>query len=319
MIIWDGIENWGKFFGGRWYNGWHVIDQKRLTKIIVGLVLLAMLISACTRNKPTEEVTATLALTPTPSAPTPTSVPAAAIVNGEIIPLAWYESELQRYLIAQEAAGTPVTDQAAAGEKVLIELINQFLLAQGAQEAGFSVTDEEVQARIDALAAEVDLAAWMAQWGYSDADLFNLLKLEILAALQRDQIAASIPETMEQVELRQVFAYTAAGAQSARTSLASGSDFEDVAYTYDPTTGGYLGWVPRGYLLVPAVEEVAFTLPVGSYSDIIESDVGYHIVMVLDKGEHTLSSDARLTLQRNAVAVWLADKLAASSVEIVVN
>ncbi len=76
-----------------------------------------MLISACTRNKPTEEVTATLALTPTPSAPTPTSVPAAAIVNGEIIPLAWYESELQRYLIAQEAAGTPVTDQAAAGEK----------------------------------------------------------------------------------------------------------------------------------------------------------------------------------------------------------
>ncbi|QRN83231.1 SurA N-terminal domain-containing protein [Chloroflexota bacterium] len=295
------------------------LTKKDLRKIIIGLVLVAMLISACTRNNPTEEVTATLALTSTPSEPTPTPVPAAAIVNGESVPLAWYESELQRYLVAQEAAGTPVTDQAAAGETVLNGLINQYLLAQGAQEAGFSVTDQEVQARIDALAEKVDLAAWMAQWGYSDTDLFNMLKLEILAALERDQIAATIPETMEQVEIRQVFAYTAAGAQSARTSLASGSDFEDVAYTYDPTTGGYLGWVPRGYLLIPAVEEVAFSLPVGSYSDIIESEVGYHIVMVLDRGEHALSSDARLTLQRNAVAAWLADKLATSLIDVVVN
>ncbi|MBG0788762.1 MAG: peptidylprolyl isomerase [Anaerolineaceae bacterium] len=295
------------------------LTNKDLRKIIIGLVLLAMVISACTRDNPTEEVTATLALTPTSSGPTPTPVPAAAIVNGEIIPLAWYESELQRYLVAQEAAGTPVTDQAAAGETVLNELINQFLLGQGAQEAGLTVTDEEVQARIDALAAEVDLAAWMAQWGYTDTDLFNMLKLEILAALERDQIATTIPETMEQVELRQVFAYTAAGAQSAKTSLASGSDFEDLAYTYDPTTGGYLGWVPRGYLLIPAVEDAAFSLPVGSYSDIIESEVGYHIVMVLDRGEHALSSDARLTLQRNAVAAWLTDKFASSTIEVVVN
>lgn len=295
------------------------LTKKALRRIIIGLVLLAMLISACTRNNPTEEVTATIAPTEPPSGPTPTTVPAAAIVNGETIPLAWYQSELQRYLVAQEAAGTPVTDQAAAGQTVLNELINQFLLAQGAQEAGLSVTDEEVQARIDALAAQTDLTAWKAQWGYTDADLFNMLKLEMLAALERDQIAATIPETMEQVEIRQVFAYTAAGAQSAKTSLNSGSDFEEVAYTYDPTTGGYLGWVPRGYLLIPAVEEAAFSLAVGSTSDIIESEVGYHIVMVLDRGDHALSSDARLTLQRNAVAAWLAERLAGSSIEVVAN
>ena len=295
------------------------LTKKPLRRIIIGLVLLAMLVSACTRNNPTEEVTATIAPTETPSGPTPTTVPAAAIVNGETIPLAWYQSELQRYLGAQEAAGTPVTDQVAAGQTVLNELINQFLLAQGAQETGLSVTDEEVQARIDALAAQTDLAAWKAQWGYTDADLFNMLKLEMLAALERDQIAATIPETMEQVEIRQVFAYTAAGAQSAKTSLNSGSDFEEVAYTYDPTTGGYLGWVPRGYLLIPAVEEAAFSLPVGSTSDIIESEVGYHIVMVLDRGDHALSSDARLTLQRNAVAAWLAERLAGSSIEVVAN
>ena len=295
------------------------LTNRNLRRIIIGLVLLAMLVSACTNDNPTEEITATAAPTSTPSGPTPTNVPAAAVVNGEVVPLAWYESELQRYLVAQEAAGTPVTDQAAAGEIVLNELLDQFLLAQAAQEAGLTVSDEDVQTRIAALAAEVDLGAWIAQWGYTDGDLFNMLKLQILAALQRDQIAATVPESMEQVELRQVFAYTEAGAHTAKVSLDSGSDFEEMAYTYDPATGGYLGWVPRGYLLIPAVEEAAFSLPVGSYSDIIVSEVGYHIVMVLDRGEHSLSSDARLTLQRNAVAAWLADRQANSAIEVLVN
>jgi len=295
------------------------LTNKTLRRIIIGLTLLAMLVTACTNNNPTEEVTATAVQTSTPSAPTPTLAPASAVVNGEVVPLAWYQSELQRYLAAQEAAGTPVADQAAAGQTVLNDLIDQFLLAQSAQEAGLTISDEEVQGRIDALAAEVDLGAWMAQWGYTDADLFNMLKLQLLAALQRDQIAGTIPESMEQVEIRQVFAYTEAGAHSAKVSLDSGSDFEEIAYTYDPNTGGYLGWVPRGYLLIPAVEEAAFSLPVGSYSDVIASDIGYHIVMALDKGEHTLSSDARLTLQRNAVATWLADRQANSAIEVLVN
>ena len=295
------------------------LTNRKLHRIIIGLVLLAMLITACTDNNPTEEIAVTATPTSTPAGPTPTTVPAAAVVNGEVVPLAWYQSELQRYLAAQEVAGTPVTDQAAAGETVLNELVDQFLLAQGAQEAGLTVSDGDVQGRIDALAAEVDLGAWMAQWGYTDGDLFNMLRLQLLAALQRDQIAATIPESMEQVEIRQVFAYTEAGAHTAKVSLDSGSDFEELAYTYDPTAGGYLGWVPRGYLLIPAVEEAAFALPVGSYSDIIVSDVGYHIVMVLDKGEHPLSSDARLTLQRNAVATWLADRLVNSAIEIMVD
>jgi hypothetical protein len=294
----------------------------KLRKFIIGFALLAVLLSACSKSNPTDATTPTLdpnAPTPTSSEPTPTPVPAAAVVNGERLPLAWYQSELQRYVIAQEAAGTPVTDEAAAGQIVLNDLMEQFLLAQGAQEAGLTVSDEMVQGKIDALAAEVDLAAWMAQWGYTDADLFDLLKLQTLAALQRDQIAASVPESMEQVEIRQVFAYTADGAQRAKLNLDSGADFEDIAYTYDPTTGGYLGWVPRGYLLIPAVEEVAFAQPVGIYSEIIESDIGYHIVMVLDRAERPLSSDARLTLQREAVATWLADRLANSSIENLTN
>lgn len=280
-----------------------------------------LLLAACSDGaSPTVEVTATLPgadFTATPDLPTPTPIPAAAVVNGERIPLAWYESEVARYLLAQEALGTPVEDQAAAREIVLNDVIDQVLLAQGAREAGFEVTDADVQTRMDALAVEVDLTAWMTQWGYSEADLFQSLQLELLATNQRDRIAAEVPETAEQVELQQVFAYTSTGAQNALVGLNSGTPFADVAFEYDPVAGGYLGWVPRGYLLIPAVEEAAFTLPVGSYSDIIQSDIGYHIVLVLDRAERPLTTDALQVLQRQALQDWVMERRASSAIEVV--
>lgn len=288
-----------------------------------GLIFFVMILSACSNgSSPTEPVAS---LTPeglstaTPDQPSPTPVPAIAAVNGERIPLAWYETEVTRYLIAQEALGTPVTDMAAARETVLNDLIQKILLAQGAMEAGFTVTDADVQAKIDALAAEVDLAAWMAEWGFTDADLFQSMQLDLLATNQRDRITSGMPTTMEQAELRQVFAYTSTGAQNALASLNSGTPFEDVAYEYDWVAGGYLGWVPRGYLLVPAVEDAAFNLPVGSRSEIIESDIGFHIVMVLDRAERPLSSDALQVLQHQALHNWVAERLAMSTVEILGN
>ncbi|MCB2209490.1 peptidylprolyl isomerase [bacterium] len=285
--------------------------------IIIGLVLLAGLLAACSQTStPTAEGVVTPSATATPSEPTPTPVPAAAIINGERLPLAWYQGELQRYLLAQENLGTPVEDQTAASELVLNDLIDQMLLAQAAQQAGTVISDADVQARLDALAAEVDLGAWMAQWGYTDVDLFEMLRFQLLAASQRDTLAATIPEVMEQVEIQQVFAYTSDGAQNAKVALDSGTSFDEEAFLYDPIAGGYLGWVPRGYLLIPAVEEAAFTLPVGSYSDIIESEIGYHIVLVLDRGDHPLSSDARLTLQRQAVQNWLENQRTNSAIEI---
>jgi hypothetical protein len=297
--------------------------RPRLRLAYFGMIFLILFLSACSNGSSPTEPVATLApedlYTATPDLPTPTPVPAIAVVNGERVPLAWYETEVSRYLIAQEALGTPVTDMTAARETVLNDVVEKMLLAQGAVEAGFTVTDADVQAKIDALAAEVDLATWMGTWGYTEADLFQSMRLDLLATDQRDRITGTVPTTMEQVELRQVFAYTATGAQNALASLNTGTPFEDVAYEYDWVAGGYLGWVPRGYLLIPAVEDVAFNLAVGSRSDIIESDIGYHIVMVLDRAERPLSSDALQILQHQALQNWVTERLAASSVEILGN
>ncbi len=302
--------------------------QLRTSKTIRWLILLgliAIVLSACTNGgTPVSEETASPTIqestsTTIPQTPSATPPPSAAIVNGERIPLAFFESEVQRYLIAQQSSGQLIEDDAAVREIVLNDLIDQVLLAQGAREAGITITDAAVQARLDELASEVDLADWMSEWGYSDTDLFDSLKLQMEAAGQRDRIAAEIPDMVEQVELRQVFAYTEEGANSARVSLNSGRDFEEVALVYDPVTGGYLGWVPRGYLLIPAVETAAFDLQVGEYSEIIESEIGYHIVMVLDRAERALSQDAKLTLQRKALQDWVADQRGIAIIEVLID
>jgi len=291
--------------------------------LILGMFLLGILLSACEGDPtPTETIqqpTVSPSDTSTPELPTPTTMPLAAVVNGEGVSLAWYESEVSRYLLAQENSETAIEDEATARENVLEDVIDQVLLAQGASASGFSVSDADVQSRLDQLATETDLPAWMTQWGYTQEELFQSLKLQILAGHQKEQIIASIPDTVEQVELQQVFAYTETGAKNALISLNSGRDFDEVALTYDPTTGGYLGWTPRGYLLIPALEEIAFNLPVGEYSDVIESEIGYHILTVLDRAERPLTSDARLILQRGALYAWLNQQREQANIEVLVD
>jgi len=292
-------------------------------KISLWVLLLVIFIPACnpdtTLTETVTQPTTTPSFTSTPEPVTATVIPAAFVVNGEPVPLAWFESEVSRYLLAQENLGEPVEDQTAAREIVRNDIIDQVLLAHGAQAMGFSVSDADVQSRIDALVAEVDLPAWMAQWGYTEEDLFQSLKLQLLADTQKQQILESIPESAEQVELQQVFAYTETGARNALVSLNSGRDFDEVASTYDPTTGGYLGWAPRGYLLIPSLEEVAFSLPIGEYSEVIESEIGYHILRVLDRAERPLTSDARMTLQRTALQSWLDQQREQATIEVIVD
>jgi parvulin-like peptidyl-prolyl isomerase len=286
---------------------------------LIGIILF---LSACSAS-PTAELTPSATVgaptdTPTPAKPTPVPESAAAVVNGEWIPLAWFQSEVSRYLITQQGAEPPV-GEAEAEEIVLNDLINQVLLAQAAREAGAEITDQALQENLENMSADVDLAAWMSEWGYTEEELRTALRLQMLAADQRDRIIETVPEMAEQVELRQVFAYTEDGAEDARVSLNSGRDFEEVAFVYDPVTGGYLGWVPRGYLLIPELEEAAFNLEIGAYSEIIASEIGYHIVKVLDNEERPLTTDARLVLQRQALHSWLDEQREMSTIEVLID
>jgi peptidyl-prolyl cis-trans isomerase D len=73
-------------------------------------------------------------------------------------------------------------------------------------------------------------------------------------------------------------------AEDVLAQIKHGANFEDLAkkYSDDATKdkGGDLGWIVRGQT-VPEFEKAAFTLPVGSVSDLVKTQYGYHIIKVL--------------------------------------
>ena len=228
---------------------------------------------------------------------------------GEGILIPEFNAELARYQQAQTALGNIVNLEAAT-QAVRDEYVDTLLLAQAAAASGFKVDDATLQSRIDSLDTQIGgpgkLTAWEAAHGYTDADFRTDLRRQMAAALMRDKIAASIPATAEQVHVKQILLYNADAAQQALGYLKSGWKFTDLAARYDPVTKGELGWFPRGYLSDSAIENAAFALQSGQYSDAIQTQAGYVILYMVERDPaHLLSPDALLSLQEHAVQNWL--------------
>jgi peptidyl-prolyl cis-trans isomerase C len=193
-------------------------------------------------------------------------------------------------------------------------------LSQAAREEGFDFTEADLQSRVEALAAQMGgvdaLGDWQSQHGYTDDSFRYSLKRLVEAAWMRDKIIAKVPEAMEQVHVRQILLYNEEAARNVIDQLDAGASFPELATLYDPNTGGELGWFPRGYLFDQTLEDVAFSLEPDQYSDVIASEVGYHVIQVIERDqEHQLSPDAYLVLQEKALQDWLQEKRSVATIE----
>ena len=295
------------------------------------VALTALLIASCNRTPPTPTVSPDPVQSTLPPVVEPTitvtSGPAAARVNGEGITLLDYQAELARLDASLQETGMVLT-ASEQSQRVLDELIDQMLLAQAARQGGFVLDEAALNDRITRLggeaaangAGESALTDWQQKYGYTPESFRLALTLAAEAAWQRDQIANSVPEAVEQVHARQILVLDAGLADQVSGSLKSGADFATLAYQYEPLTGGDLGWFPRGYLTQPAVEDAAFALQPEQVSDVIETPYGYHIVQVLEHdAQHPLSGDARRFLQRKAVADWLLAQRQQAQIEILIE
>ena len=292
-------------------------NKTSLVLIALILILSAMLSSCASTSKetpsperPPTEISNPATNTPEP-APTETPIPAALNVNGIGIPMAYFQDELSRYKISF-AEGEAVPDDSQAAQTVIDYLTEQMLLASAARMEGFQATSEIIDQRVQDLIVKLGSAENLTNWtgaNYYDQDEFRFfIGLGAEAAWQRDKIIATIPDTTEQVRARQIFSINEYDINQALNNLNAGADFGSLAKQYNPETGGELGWFPRGYLLIPQIEEFAFTAGINTHSPVIQSEIGYHIIELTDKDpQHPLTTDAKLNLQAKALAAWLAD------------
>jgi peptidyl-prolyl cis-trans isomerase C len=135
----------------------------------------------------------------------------------------------------------------------------------------------------------------------------------------RDKLISEVPTTAPQVHARQILVSARTTADMLIRQLQAGSDFETLASQYDSLTGGDLGWFPRGYLYQSAVEEAAFALSAGQYSEVIETSYGFHIILVIERNDsQPLTAEALAVLQEQAVQAWLDAQWAASTIEVLI-
>ncbi len=253
----------------------------------------------------------------TPSPPTSTPVPLAAEVNGVGIRLETFENEIIRFEQEQLSAGIDLATLPDYREQILWALIDLQLLSQGAEEAGIGIPAGEIEARIAAiqssLGSQEAFETWLLVNLYSMDEFRRALEEEILAAEMVARITASVANSTEQVHARHILVATQEEAENLRAQIVAGEDFVELAedFSVDPSTGqvgGDLGWFPQGYLLWPEVDQVAFALEPGELSQVIQSELGYHLVEILERGEHQLDFETRLFLQEKAVQDWLIEQ-----------
>jgi parvulin-like peptidyl-prolyl isomerase len=284
------------------------------------LIAAALALAACTAGP--------FAPSPSPTAtvpPSPTPEPLAALVDGQGILLSDFEGEVARFEAAQAQPGTDLASLGDYRGQVLQAMIDRLLLAQGAEAAGHAFDQAAVEAELESLAeargGNEAVGAWMAENSYTLDSLMRALREDRLATMMVDDITQTIAQSAQQVRAAHVLVATRAEAEDLLAQLSAGADFADLAaqFSLDASTrpaGGDLGWSPQGFLLVPEVDQAAWTLAPGETSDVIESRLGYHIVRVLERGDHPLGPDAGRFVRKQAVVDWLEARRRAVQIEL---
>ena len=163
------------------------------------------------------------------------------------------------------------------------------------------------------------LQTWIIENFYDSESFRAAVSRDMAVVWMRNYLIAQVPQKTEQIHARQILVNGENEAIGIQRQLEVGTSFKSLAFLYDPLTGGELGWFPRGYLLQPEVENIAFSLQAGQYSGIIPTIYGFHIVEVIEVDPlRLLSKDALHKMQRQALEDWLNTQIEQSAIEILI-
>jgi parvulin-like peptidyl-prolyl isomerase len=222
--------------------------------------------------------------------------------------------------------------------QVLQQLEDDELVRQAAPKLGLQVSQDEVTAKINN-----DLISWAGGGGnstgnitgnitlpltdlgkmyqqllnnvrLSDSEYRQVIEAMLLTQKLNDQITQNVPTEGKQVHVYAIQVANEGNATEVENLLKNGGNFTAIAaeYSTDETTkqsGGDLGWLPQGILL-PELDQAAFSLPAGNVSEpIIATNGYYYIVKVAEiDNNRPIDEQYRQILASNAFNNWFTDQ-----------
>jgi parvulin-like peptidyl-prolyl isomerase len=152
-----------------------------------------------------------------------------------------------------------------------------------------------------------------------EADYRRYIRLAVLREKLGESLGDEVPTIAEQARARHILVESEEEANQVVERLQAGEDFAELATelsldTASAAAGGDLGFVPRDRF-VASVDEVVFSLPPGQLSDPVESQFGWHVIEVLERGERELSPADYSQAQRVALSEWIANAREAAEIQ----
>jgi len=169
---------------------------------------------------------------------------------------------------------------------VLDQIISEKLLIQEAKNRGLE-QDKDVLEQIKNTTEQILVQSLI------EKEIIGKVKVEDQEALTYYEENKDNFITKEQVYLYNILVETEEVAKDILEKLKAGGDFIELAKekSTGPSAaeGGDLGYISKGDL-IPEIENVVFALEIGSISDIIKSQYGFHILKVTDKKPEVLKT-----------------------------
>jgi len=252
-----------------------------------------------------------------------------AVVNGVVITQGDFDREMVRVHRQQASMGRSFNEsQLIDVKKVVLEtLINRELLYQESQNQGVKIEDKAVVEQFEIMkkrfSSEDEFKTALLKMKISETTLKSQMRknMAIQQFIDKEFVQkVKVPEKEvkafyvsrpdsfkepEQVRARHILIKVDPGTDESKKAearkklkgihnrLRKGEDFEALAKEYSEgpsgARGGDLGYFSRGQMVKP-FEEVAFGLPPGKVSDIVETRFGYHLIKVIDKKPEAMVS-----------------------------
>ncbi len=284
-----------------------------------------------------EEQYAILRYTATPD-PTEVAAAAEAEAAGEAVVDLLAESEAEE-AVEEEAAAEAVVDLLTESED---EIAAEDEAAEVAAEIEAAVDDAVAEVAAEAEAAEEEaseeevtaptevptVGPTMTPTVYTE-DMFNTyetyyfannyyftkdffkqeLKYELLQSKVEDKLSASLPRSADMVWARHILVETEEEANDVIARFNDGEEFADLAIELSTDTGtasngGDLGWFTYD-TMVPEFAEAAFSAEVGSVTEPVQSDYGWHVIQVIAHEDHPYTSSQLNSALQEAYTAWL--------------